>query len=219
MRLKHWRAVSHPFNIFAIEGFVDQIAVAEGIDPIAFRMDNMAITPKGRKVFDKVVEMSDWHGKRPNSRELGVSITERSGSLGAAVVEISIDKSIGKIKVHKVWMAVDGGLVVQPDAARANIESAIIWGISSNLHERLTVRNGVVEQSNYHNYQVTRMSDAPEELHIDFVNAGADEPTGLGEIGNPPIGAAIAHAFFRLTGKRLTHMPFTQQRVKAALNA
>ena len=219
IRLKHWRAVSHPFNIFAIEGFVDQIAVAEGIDPIDFRMNNMAITAKGRGVFDKVIEMSDWNSKRPQGRELGISITERSGSLGAAVVEISLNKSLGKIKVHKVWMAIDGGLIVQPDAARANIESAIIWGLSSVLHERVTVKDGVVEQSNYHNYQVLRMSDAPEELHVDFVNADAEEPTGLGEVGNPPIGSAVANAFFRLTGKRLTHMPFTKDRVKAVLTA
>jgi len=219
IRLKHWRAVAHPFNIFAIEGFVDQIAVAEGIDPIDFRMNNMAITAKGRGVFDKVIEMSDWNSKRPDGRELGISITERSGSLGAAVVEISLNESTGKIKVHKVWLAIDGGLVVQPDAARANLESGIVWGLSSVLHERVTVRDGAVEQSNYHNYQVMRMSDVPEELHVEFVNADAAEPTGLGEIGNPAMGSAVANAFFRLTGKRLTHMPFTRDRVEAALTA
>ncbi len=219
IRLKHWRAVAHPFNIFAIEEFIDRMAVAQGVDPIDFRMNNMNITHKGRRVFEKVIEMSDWRKQAGKGRALGISITERSGSLGAAVVEISLNESLGKINVHKVWMAVDGGLVVQPDAAKANVESGIIYGISSILHERLTVKDGAVQQSNYHDYQVMRMSDAPEELHVEFVDSDEKEPTGLGEIGNPPIASAIANAFFHLTGKRLSHMPFTQDRVKAALTA
>jgi isoquinoline 1-oxidoreductase subunit beta len=218
IRLKHWRAVAHPFNIFAIEEFIDRMAVSEGVDPIEFRLSRMSITPRGRQVFEKVAQMSDWTRQRPEGRALGVSITERSGSLGAAVVEMSLDEAIGKISVHKVWLAVDGGLVVQPDAARANIESGIIWGISSFLHERVTVKEGAVEQSNFHDYQVMRMSDVPEEMHVEFINTDAT-PTGLGEVGNPPIGAAVAAAFFRLTGKRLSHMPFTPERVLATLSA
>jgi isoquinoline 1-oxidoreductase beta subunit len=219
IRLKHWRAVAHPFNIFAIEEFIDRMAEAEGIDPIQFRLEKMSITNQGKRLFKKVAEMSQWSTPRSADRALGVSVTERSGSLGAAVVEISLNRAIGKIKVHKVWMAVDGGIVVQPDAARANIESGIIWGMSSVLNERLTVKNGVVEQSNYHNYTVLRMSDVPEEMHIEFIESEMNEPTGLGELGNPAIPAAIAGAFYKLTGKRLSHMPFTRDRVLAALNA
>lgn len=219
IRLKHWRAVAHPFNIFAIEEFIDRMAVAQGVDPIDFRMNNMNITQKGRRVFEKVIDMSGWKNQPVNGRARGISISERSGSLGAAVVEISLNESLGKIKVHKVWMSVDGGLVVQPDAARANIESGINYGISSILHERVTVKEGAVQQSNYHDYHVMRMSDVPEELHIEFVDSDEKEPTGLGELGNPPIASAIANAFFHLTGKRLSHMPFTPERVKAVLSA
>ena len=219
IRLKHWRAVAHPFNVFAIEEFIDRMAVAEGIDPIQFRLDRMAITPRGRKVFEKVAAMSEWSKPRPEGRALGLSITERSGSLGACVVEASLNKALGKIKVHKVWMAVDGGLVVQPDAARANIESGINYGLSSVLHERVTVKGGVVQQTNFHDYNVMRMSDTPEQIHIEFVDPGQDRPQGLGEIGNVPIAAAVAGAFFRLTGKRISHMPFTRERVLAALQA
>jgi isoquinoline 1-oxidoreductase beta subunit len=149
---------------------------------------------------------------------LGVSITERSGSLGAGAVEISLERNSGRIRVHKVWVAVDGGTVVQPDAARANVESGIMYGISSVLHERVTVKGGVVEQSNFHDYHVMRMSDTPEEIHVAFLDKDT-RPTGLGEIGNPFIAGAIANAFFALTGKRLRHMPFTAERVLAALKA
>ncbi len=219
IRLKHWRAVAHVFNVFAIEDAVNRMAEAAGMDPIEFRIRNMAIDKKGRAVFEKVAEMSDWHAKRPEGRAVGISITERSGSLGAAVVEISLDRSTGKIRVHKVWLAADGGTVVQPEAARANIESGIMYGLSSVLFERVTVKGGIVEQSNFNDYFVMRMKDAPEELHVDFVEPTKGKPTGLGELGNPPMPAAIAHAFYRLTGKRLTHMPFTEERVLAALKA
>ncbi|MBT3767805.1 MAG: xanthine dehydrogenase family protein molybdopterin-binding subunit, partial [Rhodospirillales bacterium] len=157
-----------------------------------------------------------WGDKRPKDRAVGLSVSERSGSLGAGVVEISLDEKTGKIRVHKVWAAIDGGTVVQPEMARRNIESGMIYGISSILKERVTIKNGVVEQSNFHDYEVLRMSEAPEELHVEFIDRST-KPTGLGEIGNPFIGAAIANAFHKLTGKRLTHMPFTPERVLKVL--
>jgi isoquinoline 1-oxidoreductase beta subunit len=218
IRLKHWRAVAHPFNIFAHEGFIDEMAAAEGMDPLEFRRQRMSMTKKARAVFDKVAEMSDWTTKRPSGRALGLSITERSGSLGAGVIEISLDRSSGKIRAHKVWVAIDGGTIVQPEAALHNVESGIIYGLSSVLKERATIKDGAVEQSNFHDYEVLRMSEAPEELHVEFMDRSA-KPTGLGEIGNPFISAAVANAFHALTGKRLYHMPFTPERVKAALQA
>ena len=142
----------------------------------------------------------------------------RNPQMAAGVVEISLDQSTGKIRVHKVWVVADGGTIVLPDGARANIESGILYGISSMLTERITMKKGVVEQSNFHDYNVLRMSDAPEELHVGFVKTDR-KPTGLGEIGNPFIGGAIANAVFAMTGKRLQHLPFTPDRVLAALKA
>ena len=218
IRLKHWRAVAHVFNVFAIESFVDEMAAAEGMDPIAFRLQRMAITPRAAKCFETVAQMCDWNAKRPEGRALGVSISERSGSLAAGVAEISVDRNSGKIRVHNVWLAVDGGLIVTPDAAKANIESGILYGLSSVLHERVTIKDGVVQQSNFHDYNLMRMSDLPEAMQISFIDRDAP-PTGLGEIGNPFVPAAVANAFHRLTGKRLRHMPFTPERVKQVLNA
>ncbi|MBT8100664.1 MAG: molybdopterin-dependent oxidoreductase, partial [Gammaproteobacteria bacterium] len=123
IRLKHWRAVAHPFNIFAIEGLVDEMAADAGLDPLEFRRARMSLTPKAANTFNTVEKMSDWHKPRDKGRALGLSVTERSGSLGAGVVEISLDVKRGKIRVHKVWLAVDGGIIVQPEMARRNIES------------------------------------------------------------------------------------------------
>jgi isoquinoline 1-oxidoreductase beta subunit len=178
----------------------------------------MSITPKARRCIETVAKMADWAGKRPEGRALGVSLSERSGSLGAAVVECSLNRNAGIISVHKVWVAADGGTIVQPEAAKANVESGIVYGLSAALHERVTVRAGQVEQSNFDNYTVMRMSDMPEEMHVAFVPSDRD-PTGLGEISNPCMMPAIANAFHKLTGKRLYHMPFTPERVLAALRA
>jgi isoquinoline 1-oxidoreductase subunit beta len=218
IRLKHWRGVGHVFNVFAIESFVDEMAVAEGMDPVEFRVQRMAMSPRAKACFDKVVQMSDWKTPRPQGRALGISISERSGSLGAGVAEISLERAANKIHVHKMWQAVDGGLIVQPGAARRNVESGILYGLSSVLHERVTLKDGVVQQSNFHDYHVLRMSDMPELIDVAFIDRDAP-PSGLGEIGNPWVAAAIANAFHRLTGKRLKHMPFTPQRVQEALKA
>jgi isoquinoline 1-oxidoreductase beta subunit len=216
IRLKHWRAVAHPFNVFAIESLVDEMAAAEGLDPFVFRRERMSLTSKAAAVFDAVEKLSDWHAPRPQGRGLGLSVSERSGSLGAGVVEISLDAENGRIRVHKVWIAVDGGIIVQPDMARANIESGVIYGLSSVLKERATIKGGAVEQTNFDRYQLLRMAEAPEEIHVEFIKRDTP-PTGLGEIGNPFIAAAVANAFHALTGKRLYHMPFVPQRVRAVI--
>jgi isoquinoline 1-oxidoreductase beta subunit len=216
VQVKHWRGVAHVFNVFAIESFVDQMAADANMDPIRFRLERMSITPKARRCFEMVAKMCDWSAPRPAGRALGVSITERSGSLGAGVLEVSLDQKTGKIKVHKAWIAADGGTVVTPPAARANIESGIIYGMSSVLYERITVKDGVVEQSNFNDYNLLRMSDVPEELHVEFVPTDT-RPTGLGEVGNPFVAAAISNAVHKLTGKRLRHLPFTPDRVLETL--
>jgi len=216
IRLKHWRGVGHVFNVYAIESFVDEMAAAERMDPLQFRFERMNISQRARACFEKVAQMSDWKAPRPQGRALGVSISERSGSLGAGVAEISLDRASGKITVHKAWLAVDGGLIVQPEMARANVESGILYGLSSVLHERVTMKDGVVQQTNFHDYHVLRMSDLPEVMEVAFVERDAP-PSGLGEIGNPWVAAEVANAFYKLTGKRLYHMPFTPARVQQVL--
>jgi isoquinoline 1-oxidoreductase beta subunit len=218
VRLKQWRAVAHNFNLFAIEGFVDQMAADQGMDPIEFRIKRLGVIPRAQKVFEKVAEMSNWKGEQSPGHALGIAISERSGSLAAGVVDVSLNKDTGKLRVHKVWIAVDGGIIVQPDAAKANVESGIMYGLSNVLHERVTVKDGVVEQSNFDGYTLGRMSDAPEQLNVVFLDSDLP-PAGIGEIGTPFVMPAVANAFYKLTGKRIYHMPFTPERVKAALMA
>jgi isoquinoline 1-oxidoreductase beta subunit len=218
IKTKHWRAVGNPFNQFAIESFIDEMAADQKIDPIEFRNTRIGMPDRVAKVFGRVAEMSDWGTPPPAGRARGVALSERSGSYGAGVVEISLDRTAGKIKVHKVWFAVDSGLVVQPEAAKANIESGIIYGLSNALFEEVTVKGGRVEQSNFHEYEVMRMSDLPEEMHIEFVDSDLP-PKGIGEIGNPWLGAGVANAFFQLTGKRVYEMPFSPDNVLEVLKA
>ncbi|MFQ5571779.1 MAG: molybdopterin cofactor-binding domain-containing protein [Rhodothermales bacterium] len=211
VRLKHWRAVGHGFNKFAIEAFIDEIAVDQAIDPYQFRRTLMRNAPRALKVLDTVAEMADWGGAVPMGRARGIAFGERSGSLAAGVAEVSVDVASGKIRVHRFWCAIDGGIIVQPQNAQAQSEGGIINGLSSVLFERITVKGGKVQQSNYHDYPLLRMSDIPE-VEVQFV-ASYEPPSGLGEASLPVTGGAVANAFAALTGKRLRHLPFSPDRV------
>ncbi|MGH8697084.1 MAG: molybdopterin cofactor-binding domain-containing protein, partial [Burkholderiales bacterium] len=139
------------------------------------------------------------------------------GSLVAAVAEISVDRRTGRIRVHNYWVAADAGLAVNPGAFAAQVESAVVWGLSAALKERVTIVNGVVQQSNFHEYEILRMAEVPD-IKVAVLSTGPS-PTMVGELGVPSCAPAVANAFFVLTGKRLRHMPFTPQRVLAALKA
>jgi isoquinoline 1-oxidoreductase beta subunit len=215
VRLKHWRAVGHGFTKFAIEAFIDEVATDQGVDPYAFRRVLLQDSPRALKVLDTAAERADWGGPVPEGRARGIAFAERSGSLGAGVAEVSVDRATGKIRVHRFWSAVDGGIIVQPDNARAQVEGGIACGLSSVLYERLTLTGGAADQSNFHDYHLLRMSDMPE-VEVVFIDS-EEHPTGLGESGVPLVGGAVANAFAALTGKRLRHLPFSPDRVLEAL--
>lgn len=121
VRVKNWRAVGHVFNVFAIESFVDEMAADEGMDPVDFRMQRMAISPRARACFEKVVQMSDWKAQRPEGRAHGISISERSGSLGAGVAEISLDRASGQTAGYSIPAATNKRL---PSGPPRNLTSA-----------------------------------------------------------------------------------------------
>ena len=218
VRLQYWRAVGHGFNKFAIESFIDEIAAGQGVDPYRFRRRLLGRQPRALEVLDTVAGMARWGTSRPRGRGLGIAFAERSGSIAAGVAEVSVDKTSGKIRVHRFWAAIDAGVVVQPDNAIAQMEGGIVYGLSSALSERITFKDGAVQQSNFHDYEVMRMADAPEEIHVKLVITD-NPPTGIGESGVPLTGGAVANAVADLTGARLRHMPFAPERVLAALKA
>jgi isoquinoline 1-oxidoreductase beta subunit len=165
-------------------------------------------------VIQAVAEMADWKRKR-GDRALGIAFSEYHGSLSAGVAEVSVNRKSGKIKVHNYWIAVDPGQVIQPYNVHAQLESAVVYGLSAALVEELQIRNGAITQSNFHEYKVLRMSDMPE-IHTRIVASNA-APTGMGEIGVVTVAPAIANAVFRLTGKRLRNLPMSPARVKSVL--
>jgi isoquinoline 1-oxidoreductase beta subunit len=214
MRVHAWRGIGAGYNKFVSESFLDEVAASRGVDPLAWRLELTKDHPRAQAVIKAVAEMANWKKKRPG-RGLGVAFSDYHDTLTAGVAEVSVDKASGKIKVHNYWIAVDPGLVIQPDNARAQIESAIVYALSGALSEELSMKDGTVQQSNFNDYHVLRMSDMPE-LHIKII-ATNNPPTGMGEVGIPTVAPAIGNAVAQLTGKRLRHLPMSSERVKKAL--
>lgn len=216
VRTIFWRSVGHGPNKFAQETFIDEIAHDLHIDPYQYRRGMMKDLPRHLAILDKAAAMSGWGSPLAAGRARGFAFSDYGGSYTAGVVEISLNKESGRIRVHKVWAAVDAGVIVQPNSAIAQMEGGIIMGISSVLQESITFKNGKVQQSNFHDYPILRMADAPESIDIHLIPSTAP-PTSLGEVSLPLMGGAIANAFLKLTGKPLRHLPFTAGKVLEVL--
>ncbi|HEX5213562.1 MAG TPA: molybdopterin cofactor-binding domain-containing protein [Pseudolabrys sp.] len=216
MRVHAWRGIGSGYNKFAAEAFLDEVAQAAGKDPLALRLELTKDKPRAAGVLKAVAEMSDFKKKRPG-HGMGIAFSDYHDTLSAGVAEISVDETTGKIKVHNFWLAVDPGLVIQPDHVVGQAESAVVYGLSAALIEQFAVKDGAVQATNFDSYPVMRMSDVPP-IHVKIV-ATDNPPTGMGEIGVVTVAPAIANAVAQLTGKRLRHVPMTAERVKAALKA
>ena len=208
------RGIGFTANKFATETFVDELAYRRGVDAVQYRLELLSKTPRAHKVMERAAQMANW-GKKIEGRGLGAAFIDYSGTQVAAVVEISIDRSTGKIKVHNVWCAIDCGTAVQPDNVVAQTESSIVYGIGLALTERISIKDGVVEQSNFFDYIVSRNRDVPP-MHVEVVHTD-NHPTGVGQMATPLITPAVSNAFMALTDKRLRHAPFTEERVKKAI--
>lgn len=215
-RVSAWRGIGWGHNCFATECFIDELAQAVPMDAVSFRRRLLAANPRALRVLDAVVTRSNF-GKPPPGRAHGLSFAGYKSTLGAGVAEVSVDRATGEIRVHRFWAVVDAGLVIQPKNLEAQTEGGIIFGLSGLLKERVTIVDGEVQQNNFYDYNIMRIDEIPE-IDIRVVESDA-APSGGGEIGVPMTGAAVANAVFALTGKRLRHMPFTPDRVKAALSS
>ncbi len=214
MRVHAFRGIGAGHNKFAIESFLDEVAQARKMDPLAMRLELTQNDPRARAVIEAVAEMSDWKRKR-TGRALGLAFADYHGTVAAGVAEVSLDAKSGKITVHNYWTAADPGLVVHPESVLGQLEGGAVFGLSVALLEELTIKGGAVQQTNYHDYPVLRMADMPE-IHTRIVRSGA-APTGMGEAGVGPVAPAIANAVAQLTGKRLRELPMTPARVKRQL--
>lgn len=214
MRVHAFRGIGAGHNKFAVECFIDEVAHAKKMDPLAMRLQLTKNDVRANAVLREVAQMADWKRKR-TGRALGLAFSDYHGSLSAGVVEVSLNRTTGKIKVHNMWLAVDPGIAVQPTNVLAQLEGAAVFGLSVALLEELTIRNGAPVQSNFNDYPVLRMSDMPE-IHTKIVASNAP-PTGMGEIGVCTVAPAISNAVFQLTGKRLRALPMSPERVKKAL--
>jgi isoquinoline 1-oxidoreductase beta subunit len=214
MRTAPLRGIGFTANKFATETFVDELANKSGVDPVKYRLNLLAKTPRAHKVMERAATMADWERKR-DGRGLGAAYIDYSGTQIAAVAEISLDRASGKIKVHNVWCAIDCGVPVQPDNVVAQTESSIVYGIGLALTERISMKDGVVEQSNFYDYTVSRNRDVPP-MQVEVIPTD-NHPTGIGQMATPLITPAVSNAVMALTGVRLRHAPFTEERVKKAL--
>ncbi|MCX2898233.1 xanthine dehydrogenase family protein molybdopterin-binding subunit [Pseudomonas mandelii] len=197
------RSVGHTHTGFVMESLIDELAEAADKDPVEYRRALLKDHPRHLGVLNLAVEKANWNAPLPDGHALGVAVHESFGSYVAQVAEVSQDNLA--IRVHRVVCAVDCGIAVNPQSIAAQMESCIAFGLGFALHSKLTFKNGKVQQSNYHDYQVLRLNEMPRvEVHI---VPSTDKPGGIGEAGVPPTAPAVANAVFALTGQRLRELP------------
>lgn len=215
VRTSPLRGVGFVANRFAAECFLDEVIAKAGKDPVAYRLDLLKNTPRGRKVVETVAKQCNWGTKRAEGRGMGFAYIDYAGSILAGAVEISLNRQSGAIKVHNVWSAIDCGVAVQPDNIVAQSESSIVYGLGLALMETINIKNGAVVESNFYDYSVPRQGDIPQ-MFVEVIPT-PNPPSGVGQMATPLVIPAVANAFAQLTGKRLRHSPFTPERVKKAL--
>jgi isoquinoline 1-oxidoreductase beta subunit len=198
--LGYWRSVGHSHNAFFKESFIDELAHAAGKDGAAFRRALLAKHPRHLAVLDAALAQA---GTAPAGRAHGVALHQSFGSIVAQVAQVSVEGS--EIRVHRVVCAIDCGIAVNPNIVAQQMESAVVFGLSAALAGEITIRDGRIEQSNFHDYPVLRMAQAPQVETI--IIPSAEPPEGVGEPGTPPIAPAVANAVFVLTGRRLRSLP------------
>ncbi|HEX5887764.1 MAG TPA: xanthine dehydrogenase family protein molybdopterin-binding subunit [Pyrinomonadaceae bacterium] len=199
-----WRSVGHSHNGFAVEAFFDELAHAGGKDPYELRRTLLANQPRMKGVLELVAQKANWGSRPPAGRGRGIATHFSFESYVAQVAEVSVSKA-GDVRVHRVVCAVDCGRVINPDSVKAQMEGAIVFGLSAALKDAITFEGGRVQQRNFHDYQMLRMEESPEiEVHI---VPSTESPTGVGEPGVPPVAPAVANAIFAATGKRVRRLP------------
>lgn len=205
-----WRSVGSSYNAFVVESFVDELAYAANTDPVDYRRARLP-DARYRAVLDKLAVLAGW-GSVPQGRAQGVALFKSFDTIVGQVAEVSLEGSTEDqaIRVHRVSCVVDCGIAITPDIVRQQMEGGIVFGLSAVLYGEINITAGQIQQSNFHDYRMVRMGDAPD-IDVEVILSDA-EPTGVGEPGVPPIAPAVANAVFALTGQRLRSLPLKLQR-------
>jgi isoquinoline 1-oxidoreductase beta subunit len=199
----YWRSVGHSYNAFVVESFIDELAAAAMQDPFEFRRKLLVDAPRHLRVLELAAEKSGWGKPLPKGRFRGIALSRSFLSYVAQVAEVSIDN--GVLQVHRVVCAVDCGRVVNPNIVEQQISGGVVFALSALLHGEITLQDGRVQQSNFHDYPVARMNESPAiEVHIVH---STEDPTGVGEPGVPPLAPAVCNAVYLATGKRVRSLP------------
>ncbi len=208
-----WRSVGYSQNTFVIESFIDELAHAAGKDPAEYRRQLLDKSPRLKAALDLALFKSEWGKKLPPGMGRGVAAVQGFGSSVAHVAEVSVSKE-GEVRVLRVVSAVECGPVVNPDTIEAQIESAIVYGLSAALKDEITIAKGRVKQSNFDDYGILHIDEMPKvEVHI----VPSKEPLGgIGEPGVPPIAPAVCNAIFAATGKRIRKLPIRPEDLRAS---
>jgi isoquinoline 1-oxidoreductase subunit beta len=201
----YWRSVNASQHGYFNECFIDELAAAAGKDPFEFRRDHLEPGSRQRVVLETVARRAGWGTPLAAGTGRGIAIVESFGTIAAHVVEASMGAD-GRPKVGKVWAVVDCGTTVNPRNAEAQVQGAIIMGLSSAIGEQITIDKGAVVQSNFDNYPVLKLADAPTAIDVHFIESGA-KMGGIGEPGLPPATPALVNALFAVTGKRIRQLP------------
>jgi isoquinoline 1-oxidoreductase beta subunit len=203
IRVGYWRAVSNNNNAWAIESFVDEMAHASGQDPLALRMAMLNKLPRQRAVLERVVHEAGYTASAGKGRAFGIASMECYNTYLAMVAEVS--GAADRVKLEKLSVVADCGVAVHPDQAIAQLEGGMVNGLINAMRCKATVKNGRVEQTNFHDFPIPRINQVPQ-ISVTLVNSG-EQPGGLGEAGVPLVAPAIGNAVYRLTGKRIRTLP------------
>ena len=203
LRTGFWRSVGHSYNAFMVESFMDELAHAAKADPLQFRLDHLRHNPRMANTLRNVAAYGNWGKPSVAGASQGIAVHPSFGSWVAQIVEASIID--GAIRVHRVTVAVDCGRIVNPDIVKAQMEGAVIFGLTAALKGEITLKDGVVEQSNFDTYPLLRITEVPP-VDVHLIDS-EEAPGGVGEPGVPPVAPALANAVFAATGKRLRQLP------------
>jgi isoquinoline 1-oxidoreductase beta subunit len=199
-----WRSVGPSHNVFVTESFMDELAAAAKQDPVAYRLALLDKSPRAKAVLALAAEKAGWGQPLPERAGRGVALQFVFATYMAQVAEVEVARN-GAVRVRRVVCALDCGIPVNPDTIRAQVQSAVMFGITAALYGEITLKEGRVEQSNFHNYQMVRMNEVPA-VEV-YIVASSEPPGGMGEAGTSAIVPAVANAIFAATGKRLRRMP------------